>query len=350
MPWSRLRAEAGDFWFWWTGELWACLPTALRTALIPGRPLLAVDPSSGIVVFHPAGGGEAEPLGQLPLEAEQAALRSALSRLLNGRSKRRLGLAFTLRNVLTREIELPAMPSADLEAALKLDMDRRMPFTADEVLFAHRVISRDPDRGTVTVALSAAPKTITDEPRMLADRLGLPIAYLGPEKATPWTTTLLPAPPAREVRLARRMLVVGLMLLSLAALWLPLERDRREVAAVAARLAEAKVMEATLRVERDRHAGFLAAAEAVSGLEPAALPLLADIAAAWPEDARLDRLDWRDGRVELAGQTTSSSGIVARLAALPSIERVDYLSPVTRDRDGLERISLALELSREDDR
>ncbi len=357
ISWSRGRAHIGDFWSWWTSELWALTPSLVRRLLGPEGPRLVIDLASGRVDYYAANARkDGEHLGELVLDAESpAALREALGALLQKRSRRRLGLALTLPNILSREIELPPMAGGDLKAALRLDMDRQMPFSADEVLFTHRVIGRDPARSKVTVALTVLPKEACEQPKVLAKALGLPLVYLGaPSDTHPacpkWDDNLWRSPSSRGAAIATRILLIGMVLLSALALWLPLERDRQEAAAVASRLSEVQMREAALRVEREELSRFLAAAETMSRMEAMGLPLLADISASLTDDTELDRLDWRDGRVEIAGRAGASSAIVARLNALPRFKTVGYLSPVTRDGEGRERFNLALEIASEDER
>jgi general secretion pathway protein L len=347
MPWPRLQGQIKEAWSWWTGELWGLLPASLRRLLQPAGPLLVIDLRDRSFFLCSAGAGSAgEPLGALPPDDDLSALQGTLRRS----RKYRPGLAVILPNVLARTIELPSMARADLDAALRLDMDRQMPFAADEVLFSHRITARDARRGTVTVALTVAPKTAAARPQALAEALGLKLVFLGPgsddaQRSPAWDDNLWPVAPPPLLRLARRGLLAGLVVLAALALWLPLERDRREAAALAARLAEAQAMEASLRAEKETHAAFLAAAGLINGMRAAGLDLLADVAKSLPDDARLDRLDWRDGRVEIMGRVAASSQIVDRLGALARFESVDYLAPVTRDQGGLERFNLALTLA-----
>jgi general secretion pathway protein L len=341
-----LQASAARFWSWWTGELAAMVPAGLRRRLAPGRPLLAIDLADGGVTLHPGpADGRGEPLGRLPLHADPASRRGALTALLQDRRSAGLGLAITMPGVLLRQIELPAAAAGDLDAVLRLDMDRQTPFRAEDVRFSHRLIGRQPASGTITVALAVAPKAACAGPEALAAELGLPLAYLGPRGGPPWSDNLWSPPVARGRRRLLRGLAVLAAALALLALWLPLERDRRAAEAVAARVAEASALQARLAAERDQLAGLREAARAVAGAEAQALPLLADIAAALPLDAWLERLDWRDGQVELAGRARATTEIVARLAAQPRFGAVGYLAPVTRGEDGLERFSLTVELA-----
>ena len=346
MQWHSVRARAGSFWSWWTGELAGMLPGIIRRLIVAERPVATLDLESGEVGYVAAGGRKVSPaLGRLNLDAPASVLRAQLKDILGRRSRRKLGLAVALPGVLRRRIELPAAAAGDLNAVLCLDMDRQTPFRAEDVLFTHRLLARQGEAGTISVELIVAPKDLCNRPQALAADLGLPLAYLGPTASPPWSDNLCPAPATRGHALARRVLGLVALALAGAALWLPLELDRRTADAAASRLAEAKAMEASLSAELEARAPLAAAARSIQNTGAQALPILSEITAVLPLDSWLDRIDWRDGRVQISGHARAAADIAGQLAQIPRFAAIDYDAPVTRDSDGLERFSLLLQLA-----
>lgn len=344
-----LASRANSIWSWWSDEMLSMLPAALRRYWTSNRPRLAIDLTDGRVTLYPADANAAgRMLGHLSLEAGFEDVQAALDAMLDGFPKDNLGLAISMPGVLSREIELPIAAAGDLDEVLRLDMDRQMPFEADDVLFTHRLIARHPDRGVITVALTVAPKSICALPRTLATTIGLPLDYLGASTAPPWSDNIHEPAPSGKSQLVMRGLWGCTAVLAALALWLPLERDRLAAEAMAARLAEAKAQQASLAAEREALSGFLAAADSIRRQNSAdALPILSDITSSLPLDGWLERLDWQADEVEIAGHVRATAEFAANLGSLERFEAIDYLTPVTRDENGLERFNLALRLSPE---
>jgi general secretion pathway protein L len=60
--------------------------------------------------------------------------------------------------VLTRLLDLPALPMSDVKRMITLDLDRLTPFKADQVLFDAEVVRRDDEKGRQQILLGVLPR------------------------------------------------------------------------------------------------------------------------------------------------------------------------------------------------
>ncbi len=142
-------------------------------------------------------------------------------------------LSLNPQDCLRKRLTLPAALEENLVQALTYDLDRHTPFKAEELYFDAAVIERNPSRGTITVDLAAARRTIVDPALKHVAAWGADVVAVVPEppaSASQSRLNLLP----RELRRARPLLrrfdvwipVVLLGLLALAAAAIPVWQKR----------------------------------------------------------------------------------------------------------------------------
>lgn len=173
---ARLR-DAGRrmglpaFWSWWSRELDAIVPAAPRAALERRRmrPVLVfagdhVTPWRPSMVDGRPAMAQGEPVALTGDAAHVAAAGSAaLAAATAGQAGRpRVVVSLAPRDVLRKKIVLPAIIEENFRQALGYDLDRHTPFKADELYFDAVVVDRTPARGTITVDLAAARRTVVD--------------------------------------------------------------------------------------------------------------------------------------------------------------------------------------------
>jgi general secretion pathway protein L len=148
-------------------------------------------------------------------------------------------------------------------------------------------------------------------------------------------------------RLAMALLVVAL-LLSAAALYLPLERERTLLAATEAELAkvrgEALVVDGLkTQIEEMLQRGSFVV-ERKRG-EYGAIELLDELTRLLPDHTWVLKFGLRDGRLSLSGYSAKPSSLIGLLEASELLTQVRFKSPVTMDQKiGLERFNLGATL------
>ena len=69
---------------------------------------------------------------------------------------------------LRKALDLPLAAEDDLDQLLRFEMDRLTPFRAEDVVFAQRVLERDPERQRMTVELQVAPRAVVEQALAMA--------------------------------------------------------------------------------------------------------------------------------------------------------------------------------------
>ena len=159
-----VRHRLQIFFDWWLGELAGLIPARLSPAVRRDRHRLILALGAGAIGVAEVVGEREQELGVAPDEPGQAARIAGLLREARRRKSPitlRLAPGMGLRKVL----ELPLAARDDLDQLLRFEMDRLTPFRSDDVVFAHRVLDSDQERGRLTVELQVAPRAMIEQAR-----------------------------------------------------------------------------------------------------------------------------------------------------------------------------------------
>src|SRR6266545_3239495 len=173
------------FWRWWTGQLAALVPAALRVAMQRRRlrPVIAFD-STSAALWEPGTADGALAYvesARIDLAGDPAAVaqagRAAIERMplvsYGGPvAAPRVVVALAPAKVLRKRLVLPAAVEENLKQALAYDLDRHTPFRADELNFDAVVIDRDMAKREIVVDWAAARRADVDQARRTAESFG----------------------------------------------------------------------------------------------------------------------------------------------------------------------------------
>jgi Tfp pilus assembly protein PilN len=157
---------------------------------------------------------------------------------------------------------------------------------------------------------------------------GQPVANLLPEEQRPRP---FPWPLAVTAALALVTLLIGAAIPAVT-----LVRERRMLArldAAIARLAPEVQRAEQLAAELERARRETTALRGFEDPGLRALPLLRELTESLPADVWLTNLSADRSGLELAGFANAASQLISLLEGLPSLERVEFISPVTKGRD-----------------
>ena len=337
----------------------AFLPAALRGRLERGGQRLIVEISDERARFGFEKGRDTRPLGEVTISPAglagrpDAGQRDAVARIVRGARARFAEVVLKLPRdkVLRRLVDLPAAAAENLREVLGFEMDRHTPFKADEVYFDYRLEGSDPERKRIKVDLVVVPRAVADQVVQLATSWGLGPDRLavggGPEEAArPFN--LLPAGAVRTRTGLGRHLVLALLvvalLLSAAALYLPLERERKLLAATEAELARVKgeaIAADNLKsqIEEILQRGSFVV-ERKRG-EHGPIALLDELSRLVPDHTWVLKFGYRGGRLTLSGYSAKPSSLIGLLEESAMLTGVRFSAPVTMDQKiGLERFNL----------
>lgn len=352
------------FWRWWRGELVAMMPAwmhgpepdplAYDQFLLPSSPAAAE-----LRLRRQQATGETDarsfPLGG-DLAAQRESVRAALQPASDDRNAQAPEAVVVVppERVLRRRLTLPLATEDHLRQVLEFQIEQLTPFTAAQVHFGHRVVSRDPERGLLQVDFCATPRTGTAEALKALAAWGVAVRGLvalpGREGEAP--VNLLPQaqPPMPSVwrRALWPWLAALVVLLALAALALPIVIKREASIALLPWLDKARAAaEATdaLRKEVDARLDAYNFAPLKKIQRPAVLTSLEELTRVLPDDTWVTQVDIKGTEVQIQGETGSSSKLVGLFEQSTVFTNASFRSPLTKGASpGTERYFLALEI------
>jgi general secretion pathway protein L len=163
---------------WWLAELTACIPQRLRRwPKRASRLVLSIDGQHARLALETV--GALRPLGTLALtDAAAMPVAERVMRLADdGRLARRAARGTTLRlpasAALRTKLRLPDAVQENLRQVLEFELDRRTPFTASAVHFAHRVLAHNAATRQIEIELTVVPRAVVADALAVAAAIGL---------------------------------------------------------------------------------------------------------------------------------------------------------------------------------
>lgn len=366
MPASLRQAGAvfRRFLSWWTGELMALMPGRLRCSFrSDGKSLLLRLSGTELTVSQI---GAAEPSGACILDlGDRGEAADMLAQWLHGigsaipctemRSVLRLRDARSLR----RKLVLPLAVEENLREAVSFEIERVTPFKTQDVLFGFRPLNRDTVKRKLELELTVTPRRPVEDAIAFAGRLGFApsrVEIEGETEADPPSGNLLPEdsrpPPEKGARAASRSLLCMVILLTCAAIYLPVALTERRADLLEEKFAErahdaeeaARLKTEIAEIEGEAH--FLVDRKRQS---QTVCQALGEVAQVMPDDTWLVELQLNSGEIQLSGFSASASTLVAALEQSGRFSGTEFRSPVTRDpKTDRETFQIAARIGRKD--
>lgn len=343
-------AVSGALFLPWARTLLRCLPHPLRRYLALRRPRLIVQPR----------GDDADLLRQLLDEREVIGgldLRTggSVALALGGAKQTWVETVLELPapQVLIREVNLPVQVRDNLHRVVGFELDRLTPFKPEEVLFDVRAAATVARGAKVRAELAVCRRDAAAE---WLDRLreaGSPVSRLTWVGAWPGAN-LLPISERPKQRRFGSWLILSLSLLVLALLvsvlitplWqkgeqrLALERSLRKV-----RIQAEEVGKVRDELERAR-LGSVEVLNRKRG-QPRMTDLLREVTDLLPDGTWVQTLNYRDGEVDIRGESTQATALISLLERGPGITGATFRSPVMQVAStGQERFHIAFTYTR----
>ena len=349
----RLRDGLAAFFAWWLGELVGLLPRQLRTLgrRQRRRLVLSFDPA-GVALIEPDGSGERE-LGRVGPDAPApaAGLGDALGQAR--RRTREVTIRLGADRGLRRTLDLPLAARGNLDQLLRFEMDRLTPFKAEQVCVAHRIASLDPAARKLQAEVHIAPREHVEQALELAHELGLrparvELAMPGGDDQPP--LDLLPHETTQRTRSGHltRVLALLALVLSAAAIAVPLHRQQTAADALEAEVEAARIEAQKSVALRERLDHLTTAARFLVEAKrdtPMVTEIVAELTRVIPDQAFVTQLYIDSGTVQLHGLAKAASDLIGQLEQSELFRAPRFRSPVTMDPgESLERFHIEVEL------
>lgn len=352
------RVGLPRFWRWWIGELTPLLPSASRIALqrrfvrpviefadgeaVFWRPEFGVGPTRLVISEKVSLTGDAAAL----LSAGRAAVARLAADSSGGLAAPKVVIALSSRQVLRKELTLPAAVEENLAQTLAYDLDRHTPFRPEQLYFDAVVVSRDAVKKTLRVDWAAALRSVVDDARKQVEAWGaVPRAVVPGPPATSAKLNLIPDVARPRPLEWRRWQVwaptAAVATIALAAVIVPLAQKRQYAIALNALSAEAgqqaQAADAVRRqfeVMQNDYDYVLAKKYAY----PSLVQVLDEITRTLPDDTWLTQFELKTtGRgkesqrdLYLRGESGNAGKLIALLEDTKLVEQAAPRSPTTK--------------------
>jgi len=355
--------SARRFFRWWAAELAFLVPALLRKRL-GADDVLAVAIDAGQATLSHEIAGKACVLGQLAAEATpeaSARVHQLLGRVPGLRQRfaaGRIPVALRLPSdqALRTKLALPVAAEANMRQALAFQLDRRTPFQADSVYFAHRIVGRDDAAKQLEVELAVVPRSVVGAAITVARGLGLRPSAVEVASAAQGgapSGNLLPEDERQHRRpatgLVRAAVAAGVMAL-LATMYQPLYGARRTADALEHEMQAAKELALKGRKLKDEVAKLTEAEQFLVGGKretPSATDVLFELTRVLPDDTWVNDLHVSSGEIRISGFSKSASTVIKLLEQSGVFAGPQFRSAVTQDQaSGKEKFEITARIAR----
>ena len=349
---SAVETRIRQFLRWWGAELRACLPFALRQALFPAPTRIELVLAPGRVELARFDGRRRQTLAEAAPDSRRADEMIATLRAALGRARAdEVVVRLPADKVLEPELEVPAIAAGALGEVIAQEMDRKTPFTAQDVHFDYRVLRADPSGERLSVRIRVARRADVAEAVEFARTVGLtPTRIDGPGREEAGYNLLPPERRARPSRLMPRLVgIAALAALALGGTALYLAFDR---AAAELRLLEAEVERQRARAAEVRELQDKAEAlkDSASGLvetrraKVSAAELIDEVTRRIPDGHWLFEMRYREGELYLFGFSPAPTQLLRELEASTLLSAASFAAPVVAGQEGADRFTIRAEV------
>ncbi len=355
--------SARAFFRWWAAELAFLVPQLLRKRLRADDVLAVAFEGAQATLSHEVAGKSCV-LGEIPAEATKAAsakILKLLGRVPGLRERFAAGrVPVTLRlpadQALRTQLALPLAAEQNLRQVLAFQLDRRTPFQADTVHFAHRVVRRDDAARLLEVELAVVPRSVVAAAITLGRAIGLrpsAVEVAAPAPGGVSSGNLLPEDERQHRRpttIMMRAAFAGLALAALAALYQPIYAARRTADGLQQRMQGAKELALQGRKLKDEVAKLTEAEEFLVGGKretPSATEILFELTRVLPDDTWVNDLHVAAGEIRIGGFSKSASTVIKLLEQSGVFAGPQFRSAVTQDQaSGKEKFEITAKIAK----
>jgi general secretion pathway protein L len=256
------------------------------------------------------------------------------AKLLRVRQWRVVALRLPAGLLLRLQVKLPLADEPDLDGVLRRQMDRITPFRPEQVFWSWRIDRRDRSRGLLQVTVCLVPRGLIQPGLTALARAGIAPTRLEIGQAGEISEVVsLPAPADRTGRRTQVLLAAFCGALAVVALVLPFVLQANDLAAVNAAIVALETSVAHARDLQQRIDSNSATNDAITAEEARVGDIVQTVAALTnilPDDTHLTKLTSRQHRLTITGRSAGAAGLIAMLAAHPSIRNPAFTGPVTR--------------------
>ncbi len=339
--WQFRHGQVGQFFRWWGDELSDVMPEQFRERRQFAQRRLLVQVDHGELLLSIEGGATIQSLDSLSTEQDIQLLQQRVRELLQQHELTEVGRDVLLPEdvILKTQVVMPLAAEVNLRQALAYEMDKHTPFTADQVFYNWRVVSRDREAGQLHFELYVTPRGPVEDQLELLQKLGL--APTGVDVATtegPLHINLLPEELRYHVvnqRVRTNWMLAAATVLLLVfvmaqSLWLRQHQvDEINEAIDSVRSEALAVQQIRKQIEdASEAAGFLQGRKVYNHYKS---EVLAELTRILPQDTFLDRLSMHAETTQMQGKSDNAQSLIELVNASPYFENASFRGPTRMD-------------------
>lgn len=357
---SKLGENAASFSRWWYSELTALLPAALHQRIERKKRRIVVKIEGENIIVRGSSSGQSAILAQGTIQTDGSTLPERFPSLAEDYDATATETLVYLpqQKVLQTAMKLPVEALENLREVLGYEIDRQTPFQAEQVYYDYDLAPRRTGQTQIDVKLLVVPRKTLDPLLELLDTWGLQpklvstVNYCEQSAERHRIPNLLPPERAKKQSVKwlslNRLLAISAVILSLLAITIPLNQQRKLIdtleAEVAVRQTEAEASRALLkdlnRLIPESQFAWKKKIESVQLIE-----LFNELSLLIPDDTWLQRLEVNGSKMKLQGTSASASSLIGILEGSLLLQNATFATAVARDpKSGKERFQIVAKI------
>jgi general secretion pathway protein L len=357
---KNIKIEFKPFLRWWGRELAFLIPVKIRQFFHAPLSTIIIRPMGEQFEFSYEINGVQKVLVTIARDISNA---ETIQKLISNDERFKNSL-FILRlsnnEALNKTLNLPLAAQSNISQVVSYELDRYSPFKAEQVYFATRLERIDTESAQLIVQLMIVPRKLLETLYADCKTLGISLHYVDvgncPNNLQQLHSAYTLLPPHLQPKIANtpRRIITGLAaslaIFSISSLALPVwleyqavEELRTKIAKIDKEVKAVKTLQAEMDIMREENQALINE----KTVAPPVVALLNEISALMKDDSWLSYLQYSEGQLQLQGESTTASILLADLEASDYFAKVSFASPVTQDKaSGMERFQISTDVTK----
>lgn len=357
---STIDLDLKKFWRWWRRELGLWVPEKLKQLISDQQGFIIVRPEDGQLSLSYWYRGQSEPL--VILDRNEGGITQYQTLLAEDErlSKANVIVRLTDREVISKELILPALAKENLQQVVAYELDRYTPFKPEQIYFAAKALDEDSEPGQIRVMLILTTREKLDALYADINAIGLVPVLIDYEGAAndlehgEDAYNLLPEWLRQKTAKLPQLIIAGLFatlcLLLGTAMALPVWLESQAVDVLQEKIdvvePQAKKVKA-MQMEIDELTEQTKLLITEKTARPPVVDMLNTLSKLIKDDTSLTYAQYSEGHLQMQGESPAASGLIGVLEASDVFANARFVSPVTQDKvTGLERFQITVDITK----
>jgi general secretion pathway protein L len=353
----QLKNRLHDFCVWWTTGLLLYLPASLRQIIDSNRERLTVEFRDQILFLQYASGNPDNPSEShsVPLHDEPG--KATCLKWLNDKltHKTRIQLSIPDNKILHQQLTLPKAAADNLRQVLAFEMDRRTPFTADQVYFDYSASGKNVNNLDLQVELYVTPQAYVDQLLKTLKTFNLtPHRVFSMEAIKTYPElNLMPVeqrPQQKNNTNQPVLTLAGLaIVLLLAVLYVPVIKQYQYLDTLEQEIDTHRNLAMQAKHLEEQRDKLLFNSQFLAEKQKDRLPvinLLNELTNLLPDHTWVSRFTLTNDDIQIQGESDAASSIIELMESSEHFSNARFISPVTRnDQSQKDKFNIAAKIS-----